>query len=108
MIYVTHDQIEAMTMADKIVVLNNARIEQAGAPLDLYHKPANLFVAGFIGSPRMNLIRCRVVGPWSSFSRCRNTDCDTRVPSSVSRTTWGETARWRVSEMPRSPVTCSV
>lgn len=56
MIYVTHDQVEAMTMADKIVVLNAGRIEQVGSPLDLYHKPKNLFVASFIGSPRMNLI----------------------------------------------------
>jgi multiple sugar transport system ATP-binding protein len=56
MIYVTHDQVEAMTMADKIVVLNAGRIEQVGAPLELYHTPRNLFVAGFIGSPRMNLI----------------------------------------------------
>ncbi|MCJ8521876.1 multiple sugar transport system ATP-binding protein [Pseudorhizobium tarimense] len=56
MIYVTHDQIEAMTMADKIVVLNRGNIEQVGSPLDLYSKPRNLFVAGFIGSPRMNLI----------------------------------------------------
>ncbi|MGN6771087.1 MAG: ABC transporter ATP-binding protein [Rhizobiaceae bacterium] len=56
MVYVTHDQIEAMTMADKIVVLNAGRIEQVGSPLDLYRTPANLFVAGFIGSPRMNLI----------------------------------------------------
>src|SRR5690606_11583217 len=56
MIYVTHDQVEAMTMADKIVVLNAGRVEQVGAPLELYRKPANLFVAGFIGSPRMNLI----------------------------------------------------
>ncbi len=55
-IYVTHDQIEAMTMADKIVVLNKGRIEQVGSPLELYRNPANLFVAGFIGSPRMNLI----------------------------------------------------
>ena len=54
MIYVTHDQVEAMTMADKIVVLNEGIIEQVGAPLDLYNKPANKFVAGFIGSPRMN------------------------------------------------------
>ncbi|SER63985.1 ABC transporter ATP-binding protein [Rhizobium sp. NFR03] len=54
MIYVTHDQVEAMTMADKIVVLNAGNIEQVGSPLDLYHKPNNLFVAGFIGSPRMN------------------------------------------------------
>jgi multiple sugar transport system ATP-binding protein len=56
MIYVTHDQVEAMTMADKIVVLNAGRIEQVGAPLELYNHPRNLFVAGFIGSPRMNLI----------------------------------------------------
>jgi multiple sugar transport system ATP-binding protein len=56
MIYVTHDQVEAMTMADKIVVLNLGRIEQVGSPLDLYRAPANLFVAGFIGSPKMNLI----------------------------------------------------
>jgi multiple sugar transport system ATP-binding protein len=56
MIYVTHDQIEAMTMADKIVVLNAGRIEQVGSPMDLYRRPDNLFVAGFIGSPRMNLI----------------------------------------------------
>jgi len=55
-IYVTHDQIEAMTMADKIVVLHDGHIEQVGAPLDLYDRPANLFVAGFIGSPAMNFI----------------------------------------------------
>ncbi|NBB48145.1 ATP-binding cassette domain-containing protein [Rhizobium sp. CRIBSB] len=55
-VYVTHDQVEAMTMADKIVVLNKGRIEQVGSPLDLYRSPANLFVAGFIGSPKMNLI----------------------------------------------------
>ena len=56
MIYVTHDQTEAMTMADKIVVLRDGRIEQTGAPLDLYNRPANRFVAGFIGSPRMNFL----------------------------------------------------
>ncbi|MEZ2128456.1 MULTISPECIES: ABC transporter ATP-binding protein [unclassified Sinorhizobium] len=56
MIYVTHDQVEAMTMADKIVVLNRGNIEQVGSPLELYRNPANLFVAGFIGSPRMNFI----------------------------------------------------
>jgi multiple sugar transport system ATP-binding protein len=55
-VYVTHDQVEAMTMADKIVVLNAGRIEQYGSPLELYERPANLFVAGFIGSPRMNFI----------------------------------------------------
>ena len=56
MIYVTHDQVEAMTMADKIVVLRAGHIEQVGSPLELYRSPRNLFVAGFIGSPRMNLI----------------------------------------------------
>src|SRR3954468_8446045 len=55
-IYVTHDQVEAMTMADKIVVLNGGKIEQYGSPLELYEKPANLFVAGFIGSPKMNFV----------------------------------------------------
>ena len=56
MVYVTHDQVEAMTMADKIVVLRAGFIEQVGSPLDLYREPANVFVAGFIGSPAMNLI----------------------------------------------------
>jgi multiple sugar transport system ATP-binding protein len=55
-VYVTHDQVEAMTMADKIVVLNAGNIEQYGSPLELYERPANLFVAGFIGSPKMNFI----------------------------------------------------
>ncbi|MBX3572661.1 MAG: ABC transporter ATP-binding protein [Mesorhizobium sp.] len=56
MIYVTHDQVEAMTMADKIVVLNAGNIEQVGSPMELYKAPKNLFVAGFIGSPKMNLV----------------------------------------------------
>ena len=59
-IYVTHDQIEAMTMADRIVVMQGGRIEQVGAPLDLYDRPANVFVAAFIGSPSMNLIEGRI------------------------------------------------
>src|SRR5262250_1993859 len=65
MIYVTHDQVEAMTLADKIVVLNAGNIEQAGSPLDLYHHPVNLFVAGFIGSPKMNFLATdvRAAGP---------------------------------------------
>jgi multiple sugar transport system ATP-binding protein len=62
MIYVTHDQVEAMTLASRIVVLNGGRIEQVGAPLELYHSPANLFVAGFIGSPRMNFLVGKVAG----------------------------------------------
>jgi multiple sugar transport system ATP-binding protein len=65
MIYVTHDQVEAMTLADKIVVLNAGNIEQAGTPLELYHHPVNLFVAGFIGSPKMNFLatEVRAAGP---------------------------------------------
>ena len=56
MVYVTHDQVEAMTLADRIVVMNEGRVEQAGTPLELYRAPQNLFVAGFIGAPRMNLV----------------------------------------------------
>src|SRR5215510_11953199 len=59
-VYVTHDQIEAMTMADRIVVLDAGRIEQVGSPQDVYDRPANLFVAGFIGSPAMNLLPGRI------------------------------------------------
>jgi lactose/L-arabinose transport system ATP-binding protein len=79
MIYVTHDQTEAMTLADTIVVLRGGRVEQAGAPLDLYNDPATAFVAGFIGSPRMDFLRgtvepdgavafsgTRAVMPWRS------------------------------------------
>jgi ABC-type sugar transport system ATPase subunit len=63
MIYVTHDQVEAMTLADRIVVLRAGRIEQIGTPLEVYNNPANLFVAGFIGSPRMNLLPAQVMAP---------------------------------------------
>lgn len=55
MVYVTHDQVEALTLADKIVVLNDGRVEQVGTPMELYHRPVNRFVAGFIGSPQMNI-----------------------------------------------------
>ena len=61
-VYVTHDQVEAMTMADKIVVMNGGHVEQVGAPLELYDRPANLFVAGFIGSPAMNLVSGTAAG----------------------------------------------
>ncbi len=60
MVYVTHDQVEAMTLADKIVVLNGGVVQQVGAPIELYQRPANLFVAGFIGSPKMNFITVAV------------------------------------------------
>ena len=59
-VYVTHDQVEAMTLADRVVVMNRGRIEQIGTPNELYHKPATRFVAGFIGSPAMNFIPCRL------------------------------------------------
>jgi len=79
MIYVTHDQVEAMTMADKIVVLNGGRVEQVGAPMDLYHRPATKFVAEFIGSPAMNVfapdlvpdLRGLVVSDGTGFIGCR-------------------------------------
>lgn len=61
MVYVTHDQVEAMTLADKIVVMRDGVIEQTGAPLEIYRRPANTFVAGFIGSPNMNLLKARVI-----------------------------------------------
>ena len=61
-LYVTHDQLEAMTLADRLVVLNAGRIEQVGAPLDIYHRPASTFVASFIGSPAMNLIDAELSG----------------------------------------------
>ncbi|WP_255476488.1 ABC transporter ATP-binding protein [Geminicoccus flavidas] len=68
MIYVTHDQVEAMTLAERIVVLNGGRIEQQGAPLELYERPANRFVAGFLGQPRMNFVPLGGTGgqvaPW--------------------------------------------
>jgi multiple sugar transport system ATP-binding protein len=65
-IYVTHDQVEAMTMADKIVVLNAGNIEQYGTPLELYQRPANLFVASFIGSPKMNLVGGRLAAAYNA------------------------------------------
>jgi multiple sugar transport system ATP-binding protein len=61
MVYVTHDQVEAMTLADRIVVLRDGKIEQVGTPLALYNRPANVFVAGFIGSPRMNFFPAEVL-----------------------------------------------
>ena len=69
MIYVTHDQVEAMTMADKIVVMNKGNIEQVGKPLDLYRHPKNKFVASFIGSPAMNFLEGRISRPDWAGSR---------------------------------------
>ncbi|HQU67386.1 multiple sugar transport system ATP-binding protein [Defluviimonas denitrificans] len=69
MVYVTHDQIEAMTLADKIVVLRDGLVEQIGAPLEIYRRPANTFVAGFIGSPKMNLLKARVTATVAGQAR---------------------------------------
>ncbi|MDA9176334.1 sn-glycerol-3-phosphate ABC transporter ATP-binding protein UgpC [Alphaproteobacteria bacterium] len=82
MIYVTHDQVEAMTMADKIVVLRAGHVEQVGAPLDLYHRPANKFVAGFIGSPAMNFVSGVVAEGGDSKAKVKldNTSEDIIVP----------------------------
>ncbi|KFE46252.1 ABC transporter ATP-binding protein [Pseudomonas congelans] len=72
MIYVTHDQVEAMTLADKVVVLNGGKVEQVGSPLELYHHPANLFVAGFLGTPKMGFLKGRI-------SRVDNTSCEVEL-----------------------------
>jgi len=77
MIYVTHDQVEAMTMADRIVVLRDGRVEQIGSPLELYDAPANTFVAGFIGSPSMNLLKGRIRASGVPYFE---TDDDIRLP----------------------------
>jgi len=77
MIYVTHDQVEAMTMADRIVVLRAGRVEQYGTPLHLYNEPANQFVAGFIGSPRMNFIDAVVEGADATNVTVRDADGQT-------------------------------
>src|SRR5262249_56191722 len=63
-VYVTHDQVEAMTLADRVVVMNGGLIEQIASPQELYHRPKTRFVAGFIGSPAMNFMRCPLEGNW--------------------------------------------
>jgi multiple sugar transport system ATP-binding protein len=76
MIYVTHDQVEAMTLADKIVVLKDGEVMQAGAPMELYHNPVNLFVAGFLGAPSMNFIVVDVVSVEGEFATVRSGSLD--------------------------------
>jgi lactose/L-arabinose transport system ATP-binding protein len=85
MVYVTHDQVEAMTLADKIVVLRSGIVEQVGAPLELYDDPANLFVAGFIGSPKMNFFKGVIEGGGGSPLSARLTDFgDAVIPLALS------------------------
>ena len=98
MVYVTHDQVEAMTMADKIVVLRAGVIEQVGSPLELYHNPRNEFVAGFIGSPKMNLIRAprpkSTVPPPSVSAPSTPMSAPPKAPGKASSawpSTWGRT-----------------
>jgi multiple sugar transport system ATP-binding protein/alpha-glucoside transport system ATP-binding protein len=77
MIYVTHDQVEAMTLADKIVVLRDGNIEQVGSPLELYERPENTFVAQFIGSPKMNFFEAKDLGDgWRKDLGCETADND--------------------------------
>jgi multiple sugar transport system ATP-binding protein len=81
-IYVTHDQVEAMTLADRVVVMNQGLVEQVGAPQELYHTPATQFVAGFIGSPAMNFIPCRVLNGTGGLAIAVVSDIILPVPSS--------------------------
>src|SRR4030081_910481 len=74
MVYVTHNQVEAMTLAEKIVLINEGKIEQIGRPMDLYQSPANIFVAGFIGSPKMNFLKVKVVGAKQGSVTIRSPD----------------------------------
>ena len=87
MIYVTHDQVEAMTLADKIVVLKDGEVQQIGAPMDLYHYPANLFVAGFLGSPSMNFLDVEVKGQEGGAVVVSNAALDpVAIPSALKAT----------------------
>ncbi len=107
MIYVTHDQVEAMTMADKIVVLRDGRIEQVGAPMDLYRDPDNRFVAGFIGSPAMNFLECDVVGGRVSHPALSEPlALNVTVPAEMTKVTLG--IRPEHIEVDRAGETCTV
>ncbi len=85
MIYVTHDQVEAMTLADKIVVLRGGRVEQVGAPLDLYRDPDNIFVAGFIGSPAMNLLPAEQVDGGIRVAALGKATISVKLPAAAPR-----------------------
>jgi multiple sugar transport system ATP-binding protein len=83
-LYITHDQIEAMSMADKIAVMNRGLLQQVGTPQQVYNQPANTFVAGFIGSPSMNFLECRLVGD-SSTIRLESDNISFKLPYSTTR-----------------------
>ena len=78
-IFVTHDQVEAMTMADRIVIMKDGHIQQVGKPSDVYHRPANTFVAGFIGAPSMNMLQCRVDGGMARLASGPDVQLDIEV-----------------------------
>jgi multiple sugar transport system ATP-binding protein len=82
-VYVTHDQVEAMTLADRVVVMHKGRIEQIGPPQELYHRPRTRFVAGFIGSPAMNLIPCRLERNGAGLNVCVSDEIALSVPASL-------------------------
>ncbi len=107
MIYVTHDQVEAMTMADKIVVLRDGRIEQVGAPMDLYRDPDNRFVAGFIGSPAMNFLECDYAdGQVTHPALSQPLAVSASIPTGLSKVTLG--MRPEHIHIDRSADTCTV
>ena len=90
MVYVTHDQVEAMTLADRIVVMNGGEVQQVGTPRDLYEKPANLFVAGFIGSPPMNFLEVeKIENGKAIFSSDEKQELPSGVPSNHARAVLG-------------------
>jgi multiple sugar transport system ATP-binding protein len=96
MIYVTHDQVEAMTMADKIVVLNSGVVEQVGAPLELYNHPQNRFVAGFIGSPKMNFLSASVEGNDRAGAKLRAGGAEVVLPRPLKGGAAGENVTFGV------------
>ena len=96
MIYVTHDQVEAMTMADKIVVLNSGVVEQVGAPLELYNHPHNRFVAGFIGSPKMNFLSASVEGNDRGGAKLRAGGAEILLPRPLKGGATGENVTFGV------------
>jgi multiple sugar transport system ATP-binding protein len=96
MIYVTHDQVEAMTMADRIVVLNGGNIEQVGAPLELYNHPRNQFVAGFIGSPKMNFLPATIEAGDAGGAKVRTAGGEIALPRGVAAGAAGETVKFGV------------
>jgi ABC-type sugar transport system ATPase subunit len=96
MIYVTHDQVEAMTLADKIVVLNAGLVEQVGSPMDLYHNPSNVFVARFIGSPSMNTVPCTVEAAGAAARVKPANGASVKVPAAIRDEAVGKSATFGV------------